>query len=62
MIAYIIYDKSSKEITTISHLPFDGSIGVDIDNELLVNVFSNPTVYIFNENSIIQKQDASEII
>ncbi len=62
MIAYIIYDKSSKEITPISHLSFDGSIGVDIDNELLVNVFSNPTVYIFNENSIIQKQDASEII
>jgi hypothetical protein len=54
MIAYIRYDKSSKEIIAISQLPFDGAIMVDMDDEF-EKVFNNPTVFMFSDNLIVQK-------
>lgn len=56
MIAYIRYDLSSKEITAISHLPFDGCIIIDMDDELFEKVFNNPTFFVFNDNLIVQKE------
>lgn len=54
MIAYIRYDLSSKEIIAISQLPFDGAIMVDMDDEF-EKVFNNPTVFMFSDNLIVQK-------